>query len=109
MKRLFNKIIIFIFFFVVACSSTLDDVKKGLGGKKRTTTDEFLVKKKEPLTLPPKFDDLPEPGKDMEVNEIREVTDIEDLIQLGNREEIDTLKTNKGESLEQSVLEKIKK
>ena len=30
--------------------------------KKLRTTDEFLVKKKEPLVLPPDYEEIPEPG-----------------------------------------------
>jgi hypothetical protein len=32
-----------------------------LTGKKKTNSDEFLVKKKNPLSLPPEFEKLPEP------------------------------------------------
>ena len=54
MQKIFNKIIIIIFFFITACAASWDDIKKGLGGEKRTSTDEFLVKKKDPLVMPPK-------------------------------------------------------
>ena len=30
--------------------------------KKLKTTDEFLVKKKDPLVLPPDYNKIPEPG-----------------------------------------------
>jgi len=53
MQKIYNKIIIIIFFLITACSSSWQDVKKGLGGGKRTSTDEFLVRKKEPLVMPP--------------------------------------------------------
>ena len=41
---------------------------QGLMSGKNTTTDEFLVKKKDPLILPPKMDELPLPKskKDLE-------------------------------------------
>ena len=35
---------------------------KVLRNEKVTTTDEFLVKKKDPLVLPPDYNKLPEPG-----------------------------------------------
>ena len=38
-----------------------NSLKEGLTLKKKANTDEFLVKKKEPLTLPPNFNELPEP------------------------------------------------
>ena len=49
--------IIFCVFFISGCSSE----KKTLSGKKKNNTDEFLVKKKNPLVLPPNFNDLPKP------------------------------------------------
>ena len=35
---------------------------KVLRNEKIKTTDEFLVKKKEPLVLPPDYEKIPEPG-----------------------------------------------
>ena len=43
--------------FISGCNS----IKETLSGKKKNNTDEFLVKKKNPLILPPNFDDLPKP------------------------------------------------
>ena len=109
MKKILNKIIIVIFFLATACASSWEDVKKGLGGQKRTSTDEFLVKKKDPLVMPPKWKDLPRPGQNMELDEgVKEVTDIEDLIQINKNQQgsIDFEK-NSGD-LEESVLRKIK-
>ncbi len=109
MQKIFNKIIILMVFFVTACTDTLDNVKKGLGGGKRITTDEFLVKKKDPLTMPPKWNKLPEPGQNILLdNEIEEVTDIEELIQSGKNKS-SSVNTEVGTSLEDSVLKKIKK
>ena len=65
MQKILNKIIIIIFFLITACASSWQDIKKGLGGEKRTSTDEFLVRKKEPLVMPPKWKNLPEPGRVM--------------------------------------------
>ena len=39
------------------------DVGKALRNEKTITTDEFLVKKRNPLELPPDYKDIPEPGK----------------------------------------------
>lgn len=43
--------------FISGCSS----IKDTLTGVKKQNTDEFLVKKKDPLVLPPNFNDLPKP------------------------------------------------
>jgi len=109
MQKILNKIIIIIFFLITACSSSWDDVKKGLGGAKRTSTDEFLVKKKEPLVMPPKWKNLPEPGGVMKSDdEVEEATDIEELMKLGKNEESSTNYEQGNGSLEESILKKIK-
>ena len=58
------KKIIYLFaliFFVVSCD-TLSSVKRGLTGQKKTSADEFLIKKKDPLILPPDYENLPIPN-----------------------------------------------
>ena len=109
MQKILNKIIIIIFFLITACASSWEDVKKGLGGTKRTSTDEFLVKKKEPLVMPPKWKDLPKPGQNMELDDdTEEMTDIEELIQLGKNQESSTNSEQSSGNLEESFLKKIK-
>jgi hypothetical protein len=53
--------VILLTFFVTSCAGTFDSVKRGLTGEKQKSTDEFLVKKKDPLILPPNFENLPTP------------------------------------------------
>ena len=109
MQKILNKIIIIIFFLTTACVSSFEDIKKGLGGEKRTSTDEFLVRKKEPLVMPPKWKNLPEPGGVMKSeDEFEEVTDIEELMKLGKNEESSTNYEQGKGNLEESILEKIK-
>ena len=109
MQKILNKIIIIIFFLITACAASWEDVKKGLGGQKRTSTDEFLVRKKEPLVMPPKWKNLPEPGGVMKSDdEVREATDIEELIKLGKNKESSTNYEQGNGSLEESILKKIK-
>ena len=108
MQKISNKIILLIVFFITSCAETVDDVKKGLGGAKRTTTDEFLVKKKDPLTMPPKWDDLPVPGQGMYIEkEVEEVVDIEELLQLGKDQE-SAKNIKQGGSAEEMVLRQLK-
>ena len=109
MQKLINKIIIIIFFLITACAESFDDIKKGLGGAKRTSTDEFLVRKKEPLVMPPKWKNLPEPGGTMKSDdEFEEATDIEELMKLGKNEESSTNYEQDKGNLEESILKKIK-
>ena len=109
MQKILNKIIIIIFFLITACTSSWDNIKKGLGGAKRTSTDEFLVRKKEPLVMPPKWKNLPEPGRVMKSDdEAGEVNDIEELIKLGKNKESSTNYEQGEGGLEESILKKIK-
>ena len=108
MQKIVNKIFIIIFFLTTACAKNWEDVKKGLGGQKRTSTDEFLVKKKDPLTMPPKWKDLPTPGQSTKLDDEEEVTDIEELLQLGKNQKSSVNLEQSSGSLEESVLKKIK-
>ena len=60
---MFKKItyIIVLAFFVTSCADTLGSVKRGLTGAKSDSADEFLVRKKDPLILPPDYENLPVP------------------------------------------------
>ena len=48
--------------FLLASCSGASDASKVLRNEKIKTTDEFLVKKKDPLNLPPDFREIPKPG-----------------------------------------------
>tara|TARA_B100001996_G_C18620493_1_gene577515 strand:+ start:386 stop:688 length:303 start_codon:yes stop_codon:yes gene_type:complete len=56
MKNLKIVLLLLLFIFVSNCAG----VQEVMSGKGRTT-DEFLVKKKDPLVLPPKYGELPLP------------------------------------------------
>ena len=60
---MFKKIIILLLlaFFVTSCD-TMNSVKRGLTGEKMESSDEFFIRKKAPLSMPPKFDELPTPS-----------------------------------------------
>jgi len=97
---MFKKTIyILLFFFLVSCSDTFDSVKRGLTGAKKNSTDEFLVKKKDPLILPPDYENLPSPdeaGKAMTEGSIFE-----------NILEEDEENSSSPKSVESSILKKI--
>jgi len=52
--------IMIIIFFVTSCE-TMNSVKRGLTGEKKLSTDEFLIEKKDPLIMPPDYENLPTP------------------------------------------------
>ena len=88
-------------FFVVSCES-LDSVKRGLTGQKENSTDEFLIKKKDPLVLPPDFEDLPLP--DDLTTETEEISNFEKALETA----IEETSPSSG-TVEQSILKKIRK
>ena len=54
---------IFIISFIVLFSlNSCGVIQDGFSLQKKDNTDEFLVQKKNPLKLPPNFDELPEPN-----------------------------------------------
>ncbi len=57
------------FFLVSACSDTLSSVKRGITGEKEIAADEFLVQKKDPLIMPPDFENLPSPDEEAQEKE----------------------------------------
>ena len=98
-----KKLLIFLItlVFLTSCNS----FKSAITGEKKKPGSEFMVIKKEPLTLPPDFTDLPEPEEeDISEEESVEVKKI--LKGIGNNTEIST---GTSEGLEDSILKKIKK
>tara|TARA_Y100000590_G_C15736995_1_gene1018928 strand:+ start:1139 stop:1444 length:306 start_codon:yes stop_codon:yes gene_type:complete len=99
MRKKITSILILIF-FLSSCGDTLDSVKRGLTGAKGNTADEFLVKKKDPLILPPDFESLPLPDE--------EVTNEEVSVFEKNLETSVESESSGSSSVEESILRKIK-
>ena len=89
---------------VTSCSGTWDSVKRGLTGQKANSTDEFLVQKKDPLILPPDYENLPTPDE-------RALAKEEFSISVENVEEVFSTEntSSSNSSTEQSILKKIRK
>jgi cell division septation protein DedD len=62
--------IIILTFFVTSCGDTASSIKRGLTGAKKTSGDEFLIQKKDPLILPPDYENLPIPNEETVTEEI---------------------------------------
>jgi|TARA_B100001063_G_C16419976_1_gene383675 hypothetical protein len=92
------------FFFLASCGG-LSEAGKVLRNEKVKTTDEFLVKKRNPLVLPPNFEEIPEPGKKIEKKE-EEKQKIQKILQAP---EINNQLKNKPSSTEESILNRISK
>ena len=100
-----KKKIIFLFtltFLVASCADSWDAVKRGVTGQKRQSMDEFLIKKKDPLILPPDFEDLPLP--DEITTETEEISNFEKTLETS----IEETSSSSG-SVEESILKKIRK
>ena len=94
-----------IVFLVTSCADTWGNVKRGLTGSKQKSTDEFLVKKKDPLILPPDFESLPSPSDEEEA--IEEMSSFEKTIKQVS--ETETVTSSEESSAEDSILRQIKK
>ena len=97
-------LIVLIFNFLQSCGS----VSEGFKLKKGNTGDEFLVEKKNPLVLPPNFNELPEPGKTEISNENTEKSFEQKILKddKKNENQEDNIATN---STEELILKNIKK
>ena len=77
--------------------------------QKKDTTDEFLVEKKNPLKLPPDFDELPIPNNSNNLEKKQKNNEIKDMIENNeNLSEGSNNSTQKNTSLEKILLDKIK-
>ncbi len=101
-----KKIFILTLILITTSCGSLSDVGKIMRNEKITTTDEFLVKKKEPLTLPPDFAEIPEPGSlEKKKNDEIEKKKIEKAFKIEKQNQD---KSNSG-TIEESILKKIGK
>ena len=97
-----NKIVFFMMlsFLITSCES----IREGITGSKNLSTDEFLVKKKDPLVLPPDFENLPNPSE--RKADVEEMTSFEKTLK---KQTISESSSATGNSVEESILNQIKK
>ena len=74
-----NKFALLTFFGLLFLLSSCQSAKEGLAGGKKNNTDEFLVQKKNPLVLPPDYNDLPLP-KDYKIKDDQSSANIDNEI-----------------------------
>ena len=105
---MFRKIIYLssILFLITACADTWGSVKRGLTGQKQNSTDEFLVEKKDPLILPPNFEDLPVPSDSAIEEEETESSSFEKTLSTTTDDGSD--EGSSSNTTEESILNKIK-
>ena len=90
-----------IFFLLTSCGGSWDSVKHGISGEKRKNSDEFLIKKKDPLILPPDYEALPTPGDRKKAEKEKSIFEST----IGDSD--DDISSSK--SLEESIMKKIKR
>ena len=104
-KKLFLLLIIISLY---SCQS----VKDALSGKKYESSDEFLVIKKNPLVLPPHFNELPEPEDTVSMSREESIeAEIDDIVSSMKSEEnleIEVKNSKSNSSTEDFVLDQIK-
>ena len=89
--------------FVQSCAA----VKEGFSNQKKNNTDEFLVEKKAPLVMPPNYNELPIP-KEGDLSTEKNNNNVKDLISSSEDQKSVSTDSNSANSIEKSVLDKIK-
>ena len=102
-----KKLHLIILLLLIASCQSVDDAKKVLTNQKIKTTDEFLVKKKEPLELPPEFDKIPEP--DSLEKDKKKILENKKLKKILKTTDAQNKKPKSSDSTEKSILRNIRK
>tara|TARA_X000000368_G_C22644594_1_gene542556 strand:- start:276 stop:602 length:327 start_codon:yes stop_codon:yes gene_type:complete len=88
-----------------ACES----VKNAVEGKKRSEqSDEFLVQKKNPLAMPPDYEEMPTPGnQEVSPETFSDDNEVKDLLNIKEENTLDTNNNDNSSDLETSIIKKI--
>ena len=104
MNRVSKYISIIIFLLFASCTT----VKDALQGKKADNSDEFLIKKKNPLILPPEYGKLPVP-KSETINETSAAEAEIEILLDSITDEASPEMSKDSKSTEEFILEQIKR
>ena len=97
------KLLLISLFFLNSCGG-LKEAGKVLRNEKIRTTDEFLIKKQEPLVLPPDYNKIPQPDS-LSTKKIDDKKRIRNILEDNNLSK----KTQKSTtSTEQSIIDRIR-
>ena len=101
--------VVVLFILILTTLNSCGTVKEAFSSQKKNSTDEFLVEKKNPLKLPPDFDELPIPNQDNNQQNNDEDALKELLITTeDSTKDKSESSESKNTSLEKQLLEKIK-
>ena len=98
-------ITVLVYFLLISCG-TLGESGKVMRNEKIKTTDEFLVKKRNPLVLPPDYENIPEPGSISDKKDNNEEENIKKILKAPKTEDASK---NKPSSIEESIIDRIRK
>jgi hypothetical protein len=98
-----KKIKLFLLFFCInfMLLSCGGEVGKIMRNEKIVSTDEFLIKKKGPLSQPPDFNTLPQPGSQINKQDKKDISNI-------LRGKVENTNKSKSSSTESSIMKQIK-
>ena len=97
-----KKITYFLLLIIISSCSSLNEAGKVIRNEKISTTDEFLVKKKDPLIMPPNYDEIPKPDT-LKEKKLKE-KDVKSILKMPSQNKSLTSNT----STEKLILDKIK-
>ena len=95
-----------LFLLFLLSFNSLQEAGKVLRNEKVKTTDEFLVKKKEPLVMPPDLNKVPEPDT---IKSKREKNDQEKIKEIFNMPKSENSNVKSNSSTENLIIENIRK
>jgi len=91
--------------FLINSCGTFKEAGKVMRNEKIQTTDEFLVKKRDPLVLPPNYEEMPQPRSSNKKNENEE----EKIKKILKAPQTESISKKKPSSVEESILNRIGK
>lgn len=94
-----------IYLLLLTSCSGMKEAGKVLRNEKTVTTDEFLVKKKEPLVMPPDYNEIPTPDSLKK----KKINDKDRIKKVLNNQNTKVNKKNRGTTnIENSIIERIR-
>lgn len=93
------------FIFLLSCQG-FKEAGKVLRNEKTNSTDEFLVKKRDPLILPPDYDVIPEPNSKQTESNLENENKVKKILKKAKDEKSSDTSSS---STENSILRNIRK
>jgi hypothetical protein len=104
MKKINNIILALVIITVLSSCGGFSEAGKVLRNEKTTNSDEFLVKKREPLVLPPEYNTLPTPGSE-NAKKNEDQKKINQILNIPSQQP----QSKKSSSVEESIINRIGK